>query len=270
MIKMLNMTLFKRTIKSNYKLILIFIAILTMYFFIIAGMYDPDNLDIVNMLAEMKLSPELLAAMGFTLTDTSLLGFISSYFYGLLMLAFPMICYIIIANKLIAGYVDRGSMAYILSSPNTRKKVSLTQATFLIVAIMFIIGVMTGLGIIFCELKFPGMLDIGTFLLINLGVMLLHLAISGICFFSSCVFNESRLSLLFGAGLPILFLLIQMISNSSKDLEIFKYFTIFSLFNTTNILSNDGWLVPFIVLFAIGAVLYSAGIAVFCKKDLPI
>lgn len=267
---MINLTLFKKTIKSNYKLVLIFMGILTLYFSIIANMYDPDNLDILDTLASMKLSPELLSAMGFTLTDTSLIGFLSSYFYGLLMLAFPMICYIILGNKLIAGLVDKGSMAYLLASPNSRRKIVMTQALFLLLAITLLVGFVTLLGLLFCQIKFDGLLDIKAFLLLNLGVLLLHYAISGICFFASCLFSDPKNSLMIGAGLPIAFLLIQMLSNANKDLEFFKYFTIFTLFDPKSIIQGDNFLGSFFILGGIALVLYLGGILIFNKKDLMI
>lgn len=49
-------------------------------------------------------------------------------------------------------------------------------------------------------------LDIDTFLLINLGAFLYQLGISGICFCSSCIFNTSKNSLMFGVGIPLYFL----------------------------------------------------------------
>ncbi|MGL4361698.1 MAG: ABC transporter permease subunit [Cellulosilyticaceae bacterium] len=263
-------TLFKKTWKSNYKTVLIFMAILSLYFCIIAGMYDPDDLGIVNMLAEMKMSPELLSAMGFTLVDSSLTGFLASYYYGFLMLAFPLIYYIITANKIVAGLVERGAMAYVLSTPTSRKKVVVTQAVFLMTSVTVLIGFITLLGIGFCEVQFPGLLDIQAFLLLNFGLLLLHFAISGICFFASCVFNESRTSLLLGAGLPVMFLLIQMLANAGEKLSSLKYFTIYTLFNANNLIQMKNCSIQLIVLFVVGAVLYSAGIMIFDKKDLPI
>lgn len=267
---MFNKTLFCKNIKLNYKLVLIFIAVLTMYFSIIAGMYDPYNVDILDQLASLKLSPELLSAMGFTLTDTTMVGFISSYFYGLIMLAFPMICYIMLANKLVAGQIDKGSMACLLMTPNTRKNIVITQALFLIKVVVVLVAFVTVLGIVFCQVKFVGLLDISTFVMLNVGVLLMHFAISGICFLSSCIFNESKMSLLFGTGIPIGFLLIQMISNSGKELENLRYFTLFTLFSPQDIVKGEGYAVPFIALAVIGIALYTTGIIIFNKKDIPV
>lgn len=267
---MFNLTLFKRSLKSNWLIMLIFAGILTMYFTIIVNMYDPESLDVVKALSEMKMPPELLSAMGFTITDPSLIGFISSFFYGMLMLAFPMIYYIIVCNKLVASYVDKGSMASILATPSTRVKIASTQAVFSILSTFLVIGFIHLFGIVFCELRFPGLLDISGFLRLFLGTCLLHFAVSGICFFSSCFFNESRYSLALGAGLPIIFLLINMISNAGSELENFKYATIFSLFNAGNVAAGENCLVQLISLALIGIVLYVGGIVVFNKKDIPV
>lgn len=267
---MISKTLLKQSIKSNYKIILIFIAVLTLYFSIIANMYDPNDLGILDQLASLKLSPELLSAMGFTLTDTSLLGFLSSYFYGLLMVAFPIICYSILANKLVAAQVDKGSMAYLLSTPNTRDKVVATQAVFLLGTITAMVAFVTILGIVFCQIQFPGLLDIGGFIMVNLGVLSLHFALSGICFFASCLFNESKNSILLGAGLPIAFLLIQMISNSGESLNWLKYFTLNTMFNPLDIMHGNGAVSSMFILLGTAALLYGTASIFFNKKDLPI
>lgn len=267
---MFNFVLFMKALKSNYKLILIFMGVLAMYMSIIIGMYDPEDLDILNQLASLKLSPELLNAMGFTLMDTSLIGFISSYFYGFLMLAFPMICYIILGNKIVASLVDKGSMASILATPNTRISVALTQGVFLLTTITGLIEFVFIWGIFYCSANLSGMLDIKAFILLNIGVLLLHYAISGICFFSSCLFNESRNSLMLGAGVPIAFLLLQMLSNANKEIEVFRLLTIFSLFQPTKLIAGENILPQIISLVSITIVLYLGGVIAFNKKDLPL
>lgn len=267
---MINKTLFVKTLKTNYKLLVIFALVLAMYFSIIFGMYDPEDLGIMEMLAEMKLPTELINAMGFNLTDPSLAGFLSSYFYGMLMLAFPMIYYVILGNKLVAGLVDKGSMAYLLSSPHTRTKIVVTQGIYLLSGITVLVAFVTGLGIALSQIQFPGALDVKAFVLMNVGVLLLHYAISGICFFASCLFNESKYSLLLGAGLPIAFLLIQMISNAGSQMEGLKYLTVFSLFNAGDIIAGESIILPFMVLGLMAATLYSAGVIIFNKKNLPI
>ncbi len=265
---MVSKALFKQAVKSNYLVVLIFMAVLTMYMSIMVSMYDPKTND--KMLELMaSLPPQMMSAFGFKATDSTLIGFLASYFYGFLILIFPMIFEIIISNRLIAKQVDKGSMAYLLATPNTRKKIILTYGLFIFLAITILIVFTTIIGIAFSETMFSGMLDKKEFVMLNIGALLLHYTISGICFFSSCVSNDTKYSMSFGAGVPIAFFLIQMLANMGGKLESLKFATIFSLFNPTNIISGDISVIPsFIALGVIALALYLAGILVFNKKDL--
>lgn len=267
---MINLTLFKKSLKSNYKVICIFIGILVFYSFVIVSMFDPDDMGAIKSITELKFSPEMLNAFGFDLSVTTLTGFLASFLYGMIMLVFPMIAYIILGNKLVAAMVDKGSMSCLLSTPISRKNVALTQATFLITSITTIIFLTTFVILAFSEFMFPNLLETGYFIKLNFGLLLLHLALSSICFCSSCIFNESSKSLLFGAGIPVLFFVLQMLASSGEKVANLKYTTIFTLFNPNNIISGKSVWLNFVTLFIIGVVLYSAGIMVFDKKDLPL
>ena len=48
--------------------------------------------------------------------------------------------------------------------------------------------------------------SISDYLILNLGLLILMFATSGISFLFSCVFNLSKNSLAFGAGIPLAFL----------------------------------------------------------------
>ncbi len=65
------------------------LAAITLYFAVIIGMYDPADGTALQQLVAMKLPEEFLAAFGFTNMDNSLLGFLSGYLYGFLLLALP-------------------------------------------------------------------------------------------------------------------------------------------------------------------------------------
>ena len=266
---MISIPLLKRTIKANYKILIIFASVLTMYFSIIITMFDPATQDSLKEM--MKILPkELISAFGFAFSETSLTGFMSSYLYGMLMLVFPMIYEIIVSINLVAKYVDKGSMAYLISTPNTRVKVVLTQMFFMLGSLLVLIAYITGLGIAISEAAFPGELDIPKFLLLNAGALLIHFSISSIAFFASCVFSEKRNVTAVASGIPIAFFIIQMLANVGGDLKFLENFTIFSLFDTNAIINGDSVLLPFMVLIIITAVLYSGGIAIFHKKDLSI
>ena len=76
----------------------------------------------------------------------------------------------------------------------------------------------------------------------------------------------------FGAGIPILFFLFYMLKDFGEKLEVFKKFTIFSLYMPDKIAKDDytPYLTGFGVLAAIIVILYYAGVKIFNKKDIPV
>ena len=200
----------------------------------------------------------------------SLLGFINNAYFGIIAIIFPMIYSIIVGNKLIADQVDRGSMAYILSTPITRNKVTLTQAVYFIGSLFLMFIIVGGVGLLAEMLFQPNAMDTSTFLLLIFGCFLLHFAISGITFISSCIFNLSKHSLAWGTGIPLAFFLLKMISELSESLEFFKYLSLNTLFDKSSIMAGSGYGVSFVILIVIGLVLYGVGMKVFKGKDLPL
>lgn len=264
----MNFTLFKATLKSNWILFLIFVAILFMYMSIMVSMYDPDNVDAMAQMYEMM--PEgIMDAFGYGGVATDLISFISLYFYGFIVLLFPLIYCIIMANRLVAAHVDRGSMAYLLSTPNTRVKVVTTQAVFMASSVVLLLIINAGIGLGFSEIAFPGEMDVPPYLTLNLVTILLTLAISSICFFFSCIFNEAKYSLAFGAGIPILFFVINMLRNISDKYEWLQYLTIYTLYSPEAIVAGEESVLAISLAFAaIALALYSAGIAIFSRRNL--
>ena len=265
----MNSTLYRQGMKGSWKLLLIFGAVLAMYFIVIITMFDPSlgsALDELN-----KAMPELMSIVGMNNSDSSLVGFIASYLYGFLMLVFPMVFSILTANRLVARHVERGSMAYLVVSPVSRVKVILTQLAVLVSGIIILVIYAFIIGVVSSEILFPGELDIISYLYINLGVLTLQLFIGGVCFLASTIFNETKYSIALGAGITALGFIIQMLANAGQQLENAKYATFFTLFNPQKIIAGDGSaMVSMIILFIGAIILYVCAINVFSKKDIPV
>lgn len=267
---MFSYPLFKQNVRSNYKVFLVFFAILTMYFGIIVTMYDPTTQE--TMEAFLKaLPPELINAMNFNLVDATYTGFLASYLYGFLMLLFPLIYIILTANRLVARHVDHGSMACLLSTPVSRKKVIRTQMLYLTLSILLLILLTTLLAAALSEAMFPGLLDYTLFFQMNLGLFLLHFAIGSISFLASCMFNDTRNALALGAGLPVFFFLARTLGNVGEPVAFLKYVSLFSLFDPHGILAGaPGVLLQFLALALLGLVLHVAALYLFHRRDLPL
>lgn len=265
---MISLTLFKKEIKSNYKIIFIFLAILTLYSTSIVFMYDPSTTSAFEEMA--KSMPEMMKAFGMAAVVTNITEYIANYLYGFIVLMFPIICTIILGNKLIVSYVDKGSMAYLLGTPNKRTKIALTQSVFMMVSSAVLLIYTSGLIIILSNIMHPNLLDTKSFILLNIVLWFLQLAVSGICFFASCISNNSKLYFMIGAGVPIMFYLLQALANMGDKLEWLKYFTLFTLFNPSDIISGKGIAPEITALLAVAIAFYAIGIYIFSKRDLSL
>lgn len=129
----------------------------------------------------------------------------------------------------------------------------------------------TVLEILAAQIHFPGELVLSELLKINTELLCLHLFIAGICFFSSCLFSQTKYSIGLGAGLPVLMYVLDMLANTGEKAQGAKHFTLFTLFDPNGILAaQPGALTGAAVLLVGAAALFAIGILVFCKKDLHI
>lgn len=266
---MISLTLIKRECRSNYKILLIFMAVLAIYSSVIIAMFDPKLGKSMKAMAESM--PQVFAAFGMLNAASTMIEFLANYLYGFLLIVFPSVFIILTANRLVARYTDRGSMAYLLATPNKRTKIILTQAVFLSAGIFLLVAFVTVLCMVVSGAMFPGELAVNKFLLLNTGLFGLLLFIGGVCFCASCIFNDTRLSYGVGSGLIIAFILVQMLSQAGEKFEDLKYATPLTLFQPDRLIAgkeNAVWL--FLVLYGVGILLFGAGIFIFKKRDLPV
>ena len=266
----MNKALLKATFKANYKVLLILFLVMLMYSSIIITMYDPNSMDAWD--AMLDLMPEqLISAMNFVLLAPTFLGYVAGYYYGFIMVMFPMIYSIILGQRVIARYVDNGSMSFLLSTPISRKKVAITQGFYVLTSTITLILVTALLILLFGEIMFPGDMELVPFTILNLNMISLFVAISGITYLASCIFNDKSQAIGFGSGIPIGFFVIDMLVGASDKLSILKYFTIFTLMNPEMVLDKDPFVfVNIAILLVIGFGAYVAGIIIFNRKDLHI
>ena len=209
---------------------------------------------------------------------------VGSIFYKLAGLLLPIIYMIMASNNLIAGQVDSGSMAYVLSTSTKRNTVVFTQAVYLIGSLLAMFSLTTATGCVCLAIvaaRTAVELTYAKLLLLNLGAFLVLLALSGLCFFTSCVFDRSKRSMAIGGGLSIFALVAAMLGLFGSPvipsvvrlsaLNNFNYATVISLFDVVSIMEGTTvYLWKFAILAVAGIIGYLAGSKVFVKKDLPL
>ena len=154
---MISLPILKQTLKSNYKLWLIFTALLCVLGSVMIAVYDPQTMNsMIKMMKDMpgaeRFNDERLSGL------TTLLGMLGSQFYQMLGVILPMIFIIITANSLIASQVDRGSMAYLLSTPTKRCTVVRTQGLYMALSVFAMFAVVAISGVTTAELVHGGVI----------------------------------------------------------------------------------------------------------------
>lgn len=318
--KLVSFPLLKQTIKANWLLWTLLTVGSCAIFFVINVVVCSrnifSNIDMNNVMTYIRdesLNPlqilGMLEQMGFSLSRIEIMSridlnsILSDLVYKIVGVLLPMIFVMVTSNNLIAAQVDSGSMAYVLSTPTSRRKVVFTSFLFLLLALiaMYLAITVTALlsetiaGVI--RVSNGGernMNALRTFLLCFNSFSALF-AISGLCFGSSTFFNKSRNAIAVGGGVCVIcFLCCIMglfgnkvfvsVGIGVEAMNVFNYASLFTLIDTESVKEfaymvygnpdveawNFNWIWEISILLGIGAVFTTLGSLRFLKKDLPL
>ena len=261
--------LFKKEIKANYKIFIIFILIISLYAGIIVAMYDPELGKSLEMMAESM--PELFAAFSMTNAGSSLIEFVTNYLFGFIMIIIPFVFMLIMISRLICRYIDKGSFAYLLATPRNRGQIILTQLLTVLLGVLLLIVYETVLVIVCGKVMFNELVPIKEFLVLNCGLFGLHCFFSTLVYLTACSFNETKWSMGLGGGLGMVFILIQMLSQVSDKFDFLKYLTPLTLFDTNGLIELDLQAIMFAeVLYLLAFVFIIVAVSIFKKRDLSL
>jgi len=252
---MINKTILKRYFMSNWRLLLIITATLCLFLLMMTFAYN-------QMMERLAENPTPAPTLDYT-------SFLANSFIGGMYLLLPMVFIIVVCNKVIASQVDKGALAMTLATKTTRNEVTITNLLGIIISLLAMFLVVFGVGLLASLGLNEGELIVLDFFKLLVGMLLLQLALSGICFFASCLFNTSAKSLALGAGLSIGFYVLNILSSIDQSVDFFKYFTIVTLYNPEDILALS-FIWEYLVLGFIAIAGYIGGVIVFKYKDLPL
>lgn len=266
----MNKTLFLGTLKANYMIVLGFVFFCLIYVTISVGTYKPDSNEMIEALLTM-LPDQMVSAFGFDKLGKDLTSYLSGYLFGFILIVFPVIYSVIIANNLVAKLVDKGSMAYLLTSTNTRLKVIITQFVYMTLSLLFLFGVTFTVAVLMAVIIFPGNLDIMAYLQLNMVTFSGVFVTASIAFLFSCLFNESRIATAASSGMAGLFIVTHMVAGLGESTEFLKYLSVFTLVDVDKSINDGGYaLLTSLVLILIGLIIGSLGTIIFNKRSLTI
>ncbi|WP_046173561.1 ABC transporter permease subunit [Domibacillus indicus] len=269
----MNISLFRQMVKLNMKNFLCFGFGSALYVVLMTSLYPlfADNTEAVNEL--IKIVPETMKnALGFD-SLTSYGGFISAEYFGLFFPIILGVFSVMTATQLLAHLVDKGSMAYLLSTKVSRSQIAFTQGfvlisgLLLIVSLTFLGGIAAGEALIDEQYS----LEFYTFFQINFVGFLLFFVVGGYSFLVSSLCNDEKTSLGTAGALTFIFYGLDMAGKISPDFEWLRNITPFSLYNPSEIASGDAEIfVPSLILFGMGCFTYAAAVVVFKHRNLPL
>ncbi|HET7628578.1 MAG TPA: ABC transporter permease subunit [Bacillales bacterium] len=268
----MNRALFRSMLRLNGRTIASYAFGSALYLWLCIWLY-PMIAD-ANLMNEMlKTMPEnFLSAFGLEQGIQGLNGFLAGEYYGLIFVLILMIYCVLMATQLLARLVDRGSMAFLLSTPASRARIAVTQAALLVFGLALIALLTTAAGLLGARwLVDTSDFDVSAFLQINLIGFLLFFVVGGYSFMISCIANDEKQALGISGLFTVLFFMANFAANMSEKLDWLHNVTPFSLFSPSDIAAGDVNVAAVAIgLAAAGIVFYALAVVIFKRRDLPL
>ena len=253
----------KRELKYNFKSFLIW-TIITLVIFLVVFLVYPSitNSDNIKMMDEMmKLFPEeMLKAFNMDIASMDTEG----YIFVLLITG----CYgAILGTNILLKEENDKTIEYLNSLPIKRNNIVISKT---IVGLIYIILLITLLGIFnYIGLSLSGDFDKKQYLLLSLTPLFPTILTYFICLFLSTFTHKSKKMLGISLGFVLISYILQTISTIAESVEFLKYFSVFTLADTRNIITETS-LNPVMILITIvlSLIFFVLTIYKYNKKEL--
>ncbi|WIY59652.1 ABC transporter permease subunit [Bacillus arachidis] len=268
----MNKQLFLASFKENSKSIWSYSIGAALYLWLLIWIFPSlvSAKGLNELIGAMPESVKKIVGMETPIQNVS--EFLAGEYYGMLFIIILTVFSVTVATHLIAHYVDKGAMAYLLATPVSRVKIAITQAVVLILGLLIITLATYGAGVLGAEwfLK-DNNLNQELFFKMNLVGGLVFLVVSAYSFLFSCLCNDERKALSYSASLTILFYVLNMVGKLSDKLEWMRNISLFSLFRPEEIVAGTYNIWPVSIGLTCGAIcIFAVAIVLFKKRDLPL
>ncbi|WP_410512218.1 ABC transporter permease subunit [Paenibacillus sp. BR2-3] len=270
----MNLTLYKEMLRVNMKGIMNYACGSAFYILFMIWLYPglANNTKAIDDL--VSAMPEGVGnAFGLNSGFASAEAFISGEYYGLILVLILSIVCVQMSTQLMARLVDRGSMAYLLATPTTRRKVAFTQALVLTTALFVIMATTTLAGFIGDAWFLGGEYEFNSsrFVQLNGVAFLLFFAIGALSFLVSSISNDEKKAFGISGAITFGFFTLDILGKISEKMEVLRYLTLFTLYQPGKIVNGtvEVALVS-LALLLVGVFAFALGIELFRRRDLPL
>ena len=229
----------KREFKVNLKSFIIWTSILVGMFLVVFLIYPYIITDdtVQNLDEMMKVFPkEVLKAFNMDITSiNSAYGWLKSEGFMFVLLIIGIYSSLLGSSIVLKEESDK-TVEYLSSLPIKRSKIMTNK---IIVSIVYIIAMILILGAFnYIALLISGDFNHKQYILLSLTPIFIALPLFSLNLFISTFMHKTKKKLGFSLGLVFLFYLFNVLSELSNKVEFLKYFSIYTLADTRNVISK--------------------------------
>ena len=241
----------RRELKINLKSFIIWTSILIIMFLIVFSVYPFIITDdtVKNLDEMMKVFPkELLKSFNMDIASiNTAYGWLKSEGLMFIMLVIGFYSSYLGSNLVLKEETDK-TIEYLESLPIERKDIMTNK---IIVGVVYIISISLLIGLFnYIALSLSGDFNHKEYLLLSITPIIIGLPLFAINLFISTLLSKNKKTIGINLGLVFIFYLLNVLSELSNKVEFLKYFSIYSLANIRDIITNNT-LNPICILLSI-------------------
>ena len=229
----------KREFSTNLKSFLIWTAILLGMFFIVYLIYPyivtDENMKSIEEMMKV-FPPEVLKTFNMDIASiTTAYGWLKTEGFMYVLIIIGIYSSLLGSNIVLKEENDK-TIEYLSSLPIKRSNIILNKV---IVSIIYIVLIVLVLGLFnYIALSISGDFPKKEFLLLSITPLFIALPLFGINLFISTFLHRTKITTGISLGFVFVFYLLNILSELSDKVEFLKYFSIYTLADTRNVLAN--------------------------------
>lgn len=229
----------KRELKTNLKSFLIWLSILVGMFLIVYIIYPyiitDDTMKSMDELMKV-FPPEILKAFNMDMTSISTAyGWLKTEGFMYVLIIVGIYSSMLGAN-IVLKEENNKTIEYLISLPIKRSTIMTNK---IVVSIIYIVLMILILALFnYIALLISGDFDQKQYLLLSITPLFIALPLFAISLFISTFLHKSKKVIGISLGLVFVFYILNILSELSEKVEFIKYFSIYTLADTRNVISN--------------------------------
>ncbi|TCI43560.1 MULTISPECIES: ABC transporter permease subunit [unclassified Exiguobacterium] len=218
-----------------------------------------------------SLPPELLDVFKIdpNLAMDNVINLLAGNYYGLIFYVLAILFALTFASRLMAKPVDSGEVMLYMAAPISRSGYVTASIALLVIATVLFVG-LNGLSLMLANVLFDLNIDSGLLWTLQLNAGLILLVLGSLAYVLASLFDDSTRSYMVTGGIFAIFLIANIFSGFSDQLDWLRNLSIFSLFDANALIQGDSVWLSLFWLTALNVLIIVSCYGWFTRKDLTI